>query len=98
LGPRRLHHRHPENDCGQPGRRHIQEHTVNAIATAIIWLAIIAAYWAPTIIALIRHLPNVVQVGLVNLFFGWTAIGWIVALIWSFKPLTDAAPRGPRPA
>jgi hypothetical protein len=64
---------------------------MHTFASLSLWLLIIAAYWTPTIIALIRHLPNAVQVGLVNLFFGWSGIGWVVALVWAFKPIAAAA-------
>jgi len=43
----------------------------------------IALYFLPTIIAVLRHHRNALAVFLVNLFFGWTGIGWIIALIWS---------------
>jgi hypothetical protein len=40
-------------------------------------------YFLPTIIAVRRKHRNDVGVLLVNLFFGWTLIGWVGALIWS---------------
>ncbi len=40
-------------------------------------------YFLPTIIAMIRSHPNVVAIGLLNLFLGWTAIGWVGALVWA---------------
>ena len=43
----------------------------------------IALYFLPTIVAVLRHHRNALAVFLVNLFFGWTGIGWIIALIWS---------------
>jgi hypothetical protein len=38
-------------------------------------------YFLPTILA--RHSPDFFGVFMVNLFFGWTVIGWFVALIWA---------------
>ncbi|MFS2317781.1 superinfection immunity protein [Maricaulis sp. D1M11] len=38
----------------------------------------------PTLIALIRGHHNTFAIFLTNLLLGWTGIGWIVALIWSF--------------
>lgn len=40
-------------------------------------------YFLPTIVAVLRdhHQP----IGLLNLLLGWTVIGWIIALIWSFS-------------
>jgi hypothetical protein len=38
-------------------------------------------YFLPTIIA--RDKADVMAIFLVNLLFGWTVIGWFVALIWA---------------
>jgi hypothetical protein len=46
-------------------------------------------YFLPAIIAFARHHQNKVPIALVNLFFGWSGLGWIVALIWTF---TSPAP------
>ncbi len=40
-------------------------------------------YFLPTIIAIARHHRNLLAIILVNIFLGWTFIGWIVALIWA---------------
>lgn len=41
-------------------------------------------YFLPSIIARQRKHKNRTPVLLTNIFFGWTFIGWIVALIWAF--------------
>jgi len=38
-------------------------------------------YFLPTIIA--RHKANALAIFVFNVFFGWTIIGWIAALIWA---------------
>ena len=38
----------------------------------------------PTIVALARHHRQSVAIFLVNFMLGWTLIGWIGSLIWSF--------------
>lgn len=38
-------------------------------------------YFLPTVIA--RDKPDVLAIFLVNLFLGWTVIGWLVALVWA---------------
>ena len=40
-------------------------------------------YFLPTIVALVRQKRNFVSILLLNLFLGWTLIGWIVALVWA---------------
>jgi len=50
----------------------------------MIHLLILAGlYFLPTLIASGRHLPERTGIFLLNLFFGWTLIGWVIALIWS---------------
>ena len=44
---------------------------------------LIALYFLPTIIASGRHLPERGAIAMINLFLGWTCIGWVVALIWA---------------
>ena len=41
-------------------------------------------YFTPAIIASVRRHPNTTAVFVVDLLLGWTIVGWIVALIWSF--------------
>lgn len=51
----------------------------------MIFLAILALaiYFVPTANALGRGHNNTSAIFLCNLFFGWSFIGWAVALIWS---------------
>ena len=50
------------------------------IGIVILWVVAFVAYWFPTIIALVRSVPNKGSVIVINLFLGWTIIGWVVAL------------------
>lgn len=52
----------------------------NGGAAAILVIVLIGFYFLPLIIALVRHVPNVGSVAVINFFLGWTFIGWIVAL------------------
>ncbi|MDE2098289.1 MAG: superinfection immunity protein [Patescibacteria group bacterium] len=45
---------------------------------------IFGAYFIPTAMAAFTRQAN--QVFIVNLFLGWTLIGWVVSLTWAFKP------------
>ncbi len=42
-------------------------------------------YFLPTIIAIARGKRDVGAIFVLNLFLGWTMIGWIVALVWALK-------------
>ena len=53
-------------------------------------LLFLAFYFLPTIIGYARHKRNATAILVLNLFLGWTVIGWIVALIWS---VTYESPR-----
>lgn len=44
---------------------------------SIIWFAL---YFIPTIVVISRKSHNIGPVMVINLFLGWTFIGWIVAL------------------
>lgn len=54
-------------------------------------LVSLALYMFPTIEAFIRGRENIVQIALLNLFLGWTLIGWVAALIWSAQVPRDVA-------
>jgi hypothetical protein len=42
-------------------------------------------YFLPSIVALARSKRDLLAIFLLNLFLGWTVIGWVVALVWSVK-------------
>ena len=41
------------------------------------------SYFIPTGVAGMRGHPNSVAIFVLNLFLGWTGIGWVVALVWA---------------
>ena len=43
-------------------------------------------YLYPTLIATLRHHKNEAAIAIVNVLFGWTLLGWGVALAWAMKP------------
>jgi len=49
-----------------------------------IWFAVFL-WSAPIVIAVARENRNRNQVIIVDLFLGWTGIGWIVALVMAFQ-------------
>ena len=48
----------------------------------IVWIII---YFIPTIIAFRRKHINKISILIINLFLGWSLIGWVIALAWAFK-------------
>lgn len=53
---------------------------------SFVFILIITAliYFIPTIIALVRHHSYKLYIIGINIILGWTLIGWIACLIWSF--------------
>jgi hypothetical protein len=49
-----------------------------------------AFYFLPAIIAWVRAHYNRVAILALNLLLGWTVVGWVVSLVWSF---TNPPPR-----
>jgi hypothetical protein len=42
-------------------------------------------YFLPAIIGFARSKRDAVSILLLNIFLGWTAIGWVIALVWAVK-------------
>lgn len=50
------------------------------LGAVFLFLLIAAAYFAPTIVAAVRHHHQVGAIAVINFLLGWTFIGWAVAL------------------
>jgi hypothetical protein len=60
-------------------------HWPEIVIIVILSLFSLSIYFTPVIIALSRHVKNINSIVLLNLFAGWTFIGWIIALVWSIR-------------
>jgi len=49
----------------------------------ILFIIFGGPYFAPSIVAFCRHHHNAWPIFALNLFTGWTGIGWVGALVWS---------------
>ncbi|OOQ61129.1 superinfection immunity protein [Mucilaginibacter pedocola] len=58
------------------------------ILILVVLLLTFPLYFLPSILGRKKH--NSTSIFLLNLFLGWTAVGWIVALIWALS--NDAPP------
>jgi hypothetical protein len=65
------------------------------VLLALFLLPFGAIHFLPTIVALLRHSRHTGAIFLINLFLGWTVIGWVVALVWAAtsQPRWYAVPR-----
>jgi hypothetical protein len=52
-------------------------------------IILIVLYFIPTAIASVRNHNNITSIFILNIFLGWTVLGWVGALIWSFGRKTQ---------
>lgn len=64
----------------------------------------VGGYLVPLLIALKRRHPQTAAIGAVNIFLGWSFLGWVIALTWSLTnengsepPIPPKSPLPPRP-
>ncbi|WP_406096246.1 superinfection immunity protein [Streptomyces sp. NBC_01013] len=58
---------------------------VNLFVVAGALLLGLLAYFVPTVVAFSRGVPNKGSVLVVNLFLGWTLVGWVVAMAMAVR-------------
>jgi hypothetical protein len=56
----------------------------------LVLVAFLACYFLPTLIAAIRGKLGTGGVFFVNLFLGWTVVGWFVSFIWACSGRTES--------
>lgn len=64
---------------------------LGALMIGVVILLVIAAWSAPIWIAFQRRHSSAVAITLVCLIFGWTFIGWVIALVWALSNPGHAA-------
>jgi len=50
-----------------------------------ILFVLLVPYFLPTIIAILRQKTNTGAIFALNLFLGWSLIGWVISLIWALS-------------
>ena len=56
---------------------------------------VLSVYFLPTIVCAIRRHHNTLAIFVLNIFLGWTFVGWVVAMVWSCTADTKLKPRLP---
>lgn len=49
------------------------------------FIAAPALYLLPIYEARVNKHPNLTAIALVNIFLGWSLLGWVVAVVWAYK-------------
>jgi hypothetical protein len=53
----------------------------------LVVFASIFIYFLPLVVAQHRDHHNMLAIGVLNFFLGWTLVGWVIALVWALlKP------------
>jgi len=55
-----------------------------AAAGGVFLLLLLALYFVPAMVAGARGHQNTAAIFMLNLFLGWTMLGWVIALVWAF--------------
>lgn len=50
---------------------------------ATVLLLLVGIHFLPSFVAFVREHRHAVLILVLNIFFGWTIIGWLVLLIWA---------------
>lgn len=62
----------------------------------ILVIVVLLLYFLPTIVAVVRGKSNMISISIVNVVFGWTVLGWIIALVWACSvQAVDQLPAAP---
>jgi Superinfection immunity protein len=59
-----------------------------ATSSAPAVILVVALYFVPIIVAVVRKVTNQGSVAVINVTLGWTVIGWIVALAMACRTST----------
>jgi hypothetical protein len=68
------------------------------VAAFSFFIAAPALYLLPTYEAWKNQHPNLTAIALVNIFLGWSLLGWVVAVVWAYKKPEPTIPIAPPPA
>ena len=60
-----------------------------ALGGLILLAFLLAMYFLPAGVAALRHHRQAIAIFMLNIFLGWTVLGWVAALVWA---CTNPAP------
>ena len=56
---------------------------------SLLLVLIIILYFLPTFMAVMQGQRQAAAIFMLNLFLGWTFIGWAIAIVWAFVKEAD---------
>ena len=68
-----------------PSRGSEQPNPFSLIFGCVLLVGMILLYFVPSVVAFVREHQNAIPILVLNLFFGWTLLGWVICLAWSFS-------------
>lgn len=58
---------------------------IAAVATTVFFVDLLFLYFAPIINAQLRQHPSATAISLLAFLAGWTVLGWLIAIVWSYS-------------
>ncbi len=69
---------------------------MSTIAMILVLMLGVLLYLLPSIVAQLRRHKNNNSICILNIFLGWTFLGWVVALSWAFSANVEIADEKPK--
>jgi hypothetical protein len=63
------------------------------LCLGLFGLALLFVYFIPSFVALMRGHPNAAAICVLNILAGWTFVGLVAALVWSFTAVPQKRKR-----
>ena len=76
-----------------PTRETVADAMSDFIITLVFLAPVVLVYFAPSLLARSRGHPQLGPITIINLFFGWTLIGWVAALAWAVSAVKPEKPK-----
>ena len=54
------------------------------VVTMLIGVGVVA-YLLPTLVAVLRHAPDLAAVVIINVLLGWSVFGWVLAMVLAVR-------------
>jgi hypothetical protein len=58
--------------------------TLKPFAPLLVAIFLVILYFLPTFVAAMRGHYNTSAIFIINLFLGWSCLGWVISLAWAF--------------